>query len=118
MIVGLANCGKTFKLKPMEQIYYAFFNPANNKYAWVGTDQTELIDIQYFRWSLELIYWKDLVHLLDGEIVKPPSLKNPSVSDACINKDLPIFATSKSKIEYVGKHNTRDERETKMMDGK
>ena len=28
---------------------------------------------------------------------------------------MPIFATSKAKIEFVGKHNTRDDRETEMI---
>ena len=50
-----------------------------------------------------------------GELVKLPSPKNQFPCDVCSNKDIPIFATSKSKIDYVGKHNNRDGRETKMM---
>ena len=33
IITGLANCGKTFMLKPLEIIYHAYNNPANDKYA-------------------------------------------------------------------------------------
>ena len=55
LIVGPANCGKTFLLKLLEIIFRAFNNPANNKYAWVGAYQTEVIVLQEFRWRSELI---------------------------------------------------------------
>ena len=32
-----------------------------------------------------------------------------------LEKDTPIFATSKAPIAYVGKYNATDERETEMM---
>lgn len=35
MIVGPTNCGKSFLLRPLEKIYKAFVNPANDKYGWV-----------------------------------------------------------------------------------
>ena len=65
---------------------------------------------------LNLICWKVFLLLLEGELAKFPSPKNNFANDVCINTDIPIFATSKSKIEFVGKHNTSDERETEMMD--
>ena len=74
IIVGPANCGKTFLFKPLEGIFKVFCNPANDKYAWVGADQVEIIVLQDFRWSPELIAWKDLLLLLEGETVKLPSL--------------------------------------------
>ena len=43
MITGPANCGKTFTLKPLEIICNAFSNPTNDKYAWVGADNAEVI---------------------------------------------------------------------------
>ena len=58
----------------------------------------------------------DLLPLHEGKNVKLPSPKNQFVTDVYINTDITIFATSKVKIEFVGKHNTCDERETKMMD--
>ena len=39
-----------------------------------------------------------------------------SKNDVCITSDVPMFATSKCKIIYVGKVNTRSERETEMTD--
>ena len=115
-ITGPANCGKTFMLKPLEIICNAFSNPANDKYAWVGADNVELIILQDFRWSSELICWKDLLLLLGGESVKLPSLKNQFATDVCIKTDIPIFATTKAKFEFLGKHNMRDNQETEMMD--
>ena len=116
LIVGPANCGKTFLLKPLEIIFRAFTNPANDKYAWVGANQAEVVVLQDFRWSSEIISWKDLLFLLEGENVKLPSPKKQFTTEVCINTDIPTFATSKAKIEFVGKHNTRDDRETEMMD--
>ena len=63
MITGQANCCKTFMLKPLEIIYNAFNNPANDKCAWVDADNAEVIILQDFRRSSELICWKDLMLL-------------------------------------------------------
>ena len=103
LIVGPANCGKTLLLKPLEIIFWAFMDPENDKYAWVSADQPEMIVLQDFKWSSELICWKDFLHLLEGENVKLPSPKNQFATDVCINTDIPIFATSKAKIDFVGK---------------
>ena len=34
MLVGPANCGKTFLLKPLNVIYHTFTNPASGTFAW------------------------------------------------------------------------------------
>ena len=68
----------------------------------------QLIILQDFRWSSELICWKDLLLLLEGEPVKLPSLKNQFATDVCIKIDITIFPTSKAKIAFVGKHNMKD----------
>ena len=57
----------------------------------------------------------NLLLLLDGETVKLLAPKNQFSSDIVIEKDTPIFATSNSRIAYVGKFNASDERETEMM---
>ena len=54
--------------------------------------------------------------ILKGENVKLPSLKRQFASDVYINTYILIFGTSKAKIEFVGKHNTRDDRETEVME--
>ena len=59
--------------------------------------------------------WKDLLLLLEGEIVKLPSPKNHYANDVCINKDIPIFATSKRPIELVGKYQFGNRGENEMV---
>ena len=75
-----------------------------------------MIVLQDFRWSSKLICWKELLFLLEGENVKLPSPKNQFASYVCINTDIPIFATSKAKVQFVGEHNTCDDRKKEMMD--
>ena len=43
LIVGTTNCGKTFSLKPLKQIFKTYCNPTNDEYAWVGFDLAEVI---------------------------------------------------------------------------
>ena len=90
----------------------AFTNPANKKYGLFSANQAEVIVLQGFWWSSELICWKDLLLPLERKNVKLPSPKNEFATDVCINTIIDRVA----KIEYVGKHYTRDDRETEMMD--
>ena len=64
--------------------------------------------------------WVDLLERLTAssgdEPVKLPSPKNQFATDVCMKTDIPIFATSKAKVESAGKHNMRDNRETEMPD--
>ena len=41
MIVGVANCGKTFLLNPLNEIFNTFSNPASTSFAWVGAEKAE-----------------------------------------------------------------------------
>ena len=43
MLVGPANCGKTFLLSPLQVLFNTFSNPSNDKYAWIGAEQSEII---------------------------------------------------------------------------
>ena len=82
-------------------------------YAWKGADQAEVIVLQDFRWNSELICWKDLLPLLEGEKVQLPSPKNQFPTEVTA---ISIFATSKKERELVGKHNTLDDRERELID--
>ena len=101
IIVGPANCGKTFLLRPLEIIFKTFSNRANDKYGWVGADKAEVIFLNDFRWSSELIKWNEFLLLLEGHTVHLPAPKNHFASDICIDKDTPVFATSKDVIKFV-----------------
>ena len=116
MLVGPANCGKTSLLRPLQSLYKTFSNPSNDKYAWLGVENSEVIFLNDFRWSPELIAWKELLLLLEGQIVHLPAPKNHYSSDISITRDIPIFATGKSKITFTGRNSQRDEREDEMME--
>ena len=115
IIVGPANCGKICLLRPIENIFKTFCNPANDKYGWVGADKAEAIFLNDFRWTSELIQWNAFLLMLEGHTVHLPAPKNHFASDVCIDKDTPIFATSKEPIRFVGRYNATDERENEMM---
>ena len=43
LIVGPANCGKTFILKPLQKIFHTSSNRSTSSFAWVGVKQAEII---------------------------------------------------------------------------
>ena len=43
LLVGPTNCGKTFLLNPLTEVYDTFLNPSSSKYAFVGAENKELI---------------------------------------------------------------------------
>ncbi len=75
-IHGPANCGKTFILLPLKSIYRAFRNPATGTFAWMGSDEAEIIFLNDFRWTATVIAWADLLQALEGDIVRLPAPKN------------------------------------------
>lgn len=116
-ICGPTNCGKSFLLNPIEVIFDAFMNPATGRYALTGLDEKEVAFFNDFRWNPEIIAWSDFLLLLEGQTVHLPRPKNNFATDMVISRHntIPIFATSKQPIEFVGKFNVRDDRETDMM---
>ena len=115
IIVGPPNCGKTFLLRPLELVFNTFSNPAADKYAWVGAGKAEVILLNDFRWSKELIEWKSFLLLLEGDQVNLAAPKNHFATDVCINRDTPVYTTSESVITYRGAYNSQDQSEDDMM---
>ncbi len=114
MLTGPANCGKTFLLNPLNNIFQTFTNPASTSFAWVGAEKAEIIFLNDFRWSTQIIPWHDLLLMLEGQVVHLPAPKSHFAHDAVFNKDTPIFCTTKHQLVYV-KNGIVDERETEMM---
>jgi hypothetical protein len=54
ILVGPANCGKTFLFSPLPILYKAFNNPATTTFAWVGVEDAEVILLNDFRWSSQV----------------------------------------------------------------
>lgn len=61
---------------------------------------------------------EEFLLLLEGEPLNLPAPKNHFISDLEIksDNDVPIFATVKEKIVFVGKNEQRCAKEDKMMD--
>lgn len=93
-IHGPANCGKTFILSPLKSIFNAFCNPATGSFAWMGADEAEIIFLNDFRWSPNVIAWADLLQALEGDVVHLPAPKNFYKRDLELSADTPFFATS------------------------
>ena len=101
MLTGPANCGKTFLLNPLNNIFQTFTNPASTSFAWVGAEKAEIIFLNDFRWSKQIIPWHDLLLMLEGQVVHLPAPKSHFAHDAVFNKDTPIFCTTKHPLVYV-----------------
>ena len=114
MIVGAANCGKTFLLNPLNVIYNTFSNPACTSFAWVGAEKAEVLFLNDFRWSSSVIQWHYFLLLLEDQLVHLPAPKSHYAKDIVFNGDTPIFATGKNPIVFV-KNGLLDEKETEMM---
>ena len=82
MIVGLANCGKTFILNPFGIIYNTFCNPACSSFAWVGAEDAECIFLNDFWWSQQIISWHDFLLMLEGQLVHLPALETHCAKDS------------------------------------
>lgn len=114
MLTGPANCGKTFLLNPLNCIYKVFTNPASTSFAWVGAEEAEVLFLNDFRWSPQIISWHDLLLMLEGQLVHLSAPKSYYAKDLAFDGDTPIFATSKYPLVLV-KNGAIDERETEMM---
>ena len=111
---GPSNCGKTFLLNPLTHIYNTFCNPASTTFAWVGAEAAEVLFLNDFRWSPNIIPWHDLLLLLEGHEVHLPAPKTHYRCDFSFKGDTPIFCTVKEELSFV-RAGVLDERETEMM---
>ena len=111
---GPTNCAKTFLLNPLNTIYHTFCNPASTTFAWVGADEAEVLFLNDFRWSANIIPWHDFLLLLEGQEVHLPAPKTHFKQDISFKGDTPIFCTAKDEIALV-RAGVLDDRETEMM---
>ena len=83
VMIGPSNCGKTFLLKPLTEIFHCFPSPASGTFAWVGVEKAEVVLLNDLRWNDNLIAW---------------SVKPFFAEDVLWSQKTPIFATSSSKV--------------------
>ena len=111
---GRANCRKTFLLIPLNRVYNIFTNSATTTFAWVGPEDADVIFLNAFRWSKQIIPWHDLLLMLEGQLVHLPAPKSHYRKDAALSSDVPIFRTAKEEISFV-KGGVLDATESEMM---
>ena len=103
MIIGPANCGKTFILKPLTDIFKCFVSPASETFAWVGAEKSEVVFLNDLRWNEKLIPWSDFLNLLEGLPIHLQAPKTHYSEDLLWERKTPIFATSSTRLrKYDG----------------
>ena len=95
MITGPANCGKTFLLNPLNDLFETFTNPANTSYAWLGAEKAQVILLNDFLYSTEIMAWNDFLCFLEGQTVHLAAPKSTYAQGILFDEDTPIFATGK-----------------------
>ena len=93
LITGPANCVKTFILNPLNDIFNTFTNPATGTFAWVGAELSEVVFLNDFRWTTEVLAWNDMLLLLEVQTVHLPAPKSHYARHITFDKDTPIFCT-------------------------
>lgn len=75
-------------LKLLENIFAScyFENPCNGKYAWIGADKADVMVLGDFKYTKDVIAWRDLLLLLVGETVKLPTPNNLYSTDVEIRE--------------------------------
>lgn len=101
LLHGKTNCGKTFLLQPLNVLYKTFTNPASTSFAWVGAESSEVIFLNDFRWSPQVIAWHDFLLLLEGQKVHLAAPKTHYSQDILLEHDVPVFCTTKQPFTYV-----------------
>ena len=111
---GPCNCAKTFLLNPLNTVFKTFSNPASTTFAWLGAQEAEVVFLNDFRWSAQIIPWHDFLMLLEGQKVHLPAPKTHYKQDIVFEGDTPIFCTSKDELSFV-RAGVLDTVETRMM---
>lgn len=114
LVKGESDCGKSFLFFPLKEIFHCFANPASSTFNWLGVEKAEVIFLNDFRWSPQVIPWFQLLQLLEGDEVKFPAPKNHTKENIIFKRDSPVFATSVDEI-VSNKVGSLMVKETKMM---
>ena len=115
LMTGPANCGKTFILKPLCDIFDAFVNPASGTFAWVGVEEAGIIFLNDFRGSERIFPWQYMLRLFEGNKIYVPTPKKHFAQDIILEKDTPIFCTVPSRTRKFSRN--YDVNEVETVDG-
>jgi hypothetical protein len=117
-LVGRANCGKSFLLRPLQKIFKTLANPASNSFSFADVVKNEVIFLDDYRYNRgKPLTWKDLLLLLDGATLNFSQPRNHFFSDVCLpdTNTIPFFATGKGLPEYTDEGGKGDKMEDEML---
>ena len=98
---GPSNCGKTFLLRPLSRVFKVFANPPSSTFNWVGANEAEVVFLNDFRYSENVLCWSDMLNLLEGHLIMISMPKNTNSKDVEWKEDTPIFATAAAPMSRV-----------------
>jgi len=117
-LVGKANCGKSFLIRPLEKVFRALVNPAQNSFSFAEIDGKEVVVLDDFRFSNsgKPIPWASLLLLLDGGTVSFSLPRTHYTADVVVpaSNTIPVICTGKGVPEYF-ESGQLDRVETEMM---
>jgi hypothetical protein len=120
-LVGERNCGKSFLLQPLEEIFTVFCNPAIGTFNWVGASEKEVIYLNDFRYEPvdkpNLIKWQDFLNLTDGNMWSVAVPKTHFAENVQWTGKQPILGSGPQQIKYI-RAGMEDRTETAMMDSR
>ena len=102
-ICNILLVGPADFLNPLTKIYDTILNPSSSRYEFVGAENKELMFLNDLRWSQEMISWKELLNLLEGQSIHLATPKTHYARCILITEDVPIFATNIAPIMFAGK---------------
>ena len=121
MLIGRTNTAKSWIMKPLKLIFGAclFSNPLMDKFGWLTIEEKQVIVLNDFRYSSELVPWGTFLLFLEGETVTFPTPKNHTAENIIVTSenDMPIFANARGRIEYK-RNSEHYENETEMMNSR
>ena len=66
------------------------------------------------RWTAEIIPWSEFLNILEGQTVDLAAPKSHFAQDIILSGDIPIFPTSIEMVQFVGKSNHVQGKNTMM----
>ena len=122
-ILGEKDMGKTFLLRPLEEIYDCMSVPAKGSSNLVGAEKKEVAVFNDMRYGpngkgdQDFMAWGEMLNLLDGNKVVIQTPKTFHSQNIDWVKKQPIFATGCERIVRVI-NNRYDQCETEQMDAR
>ena len=91
MLIGPANCGKTFILSLLTKIFKYFVSLASGTSVWAGAEKAEFIFLNDLRRNEKLMPWSDFLNLLEGRPVHLQASKTYYAEDILWLKKIPLL---------------------------